>query len=197
MTTSDRELLPFIRAVRNAPATILLLLIIARRSMTAKHISLLTSYSDKTVQSGLASLEALSFVKYDGRAGWTLVPGSCSSLLAALDSDSEIVNFPISSSSYIHSYFDLMNVEEGEEEEKERVDRTVYDLLVTAGIGRSSVMMRRLLAANLSPEFVLSHVEAARRDGIPTGYLINRLLDGNPPPDPSSIPAQYKDIIRR
>lgn len=76
--------------------------------------------------------------------------------------------------------------EEKKKEEKKAADRKIYDLIRAAGISPRSPKGREIIAAGLQPEYVAAHVTAWQAEGKPVGWLITRLLAGDPPPRPRS-----------
>lgn len=203
------EQIQFIRSIRNAPATILMLLMIHGGSMTNRDIQHASGYSDRTVTKSLALLDEFGLTQYNGRsAGWSLAAGQISLPFPQrriVDEsypqpvDKEIVDFTIYASSSSSS---SNEVEGEEEEEKQRVDRKIYDLLQDAGISTRSVKGREIINARLEPAYVSAHVSAWRDEGAPVGWLIKRLLDGDPPPRRTNrtldkqIPNHLLDVIQ-
>lgn len=80
--------LQFIRAIRGAPATVLLLLMMRGAAMTNKEICRWTGYSDKTMTDALGVLEQMRLAQYNGRtSGWSLSGGNQPLLPFAAQSD--------------------------------------------------------------------------------------------------------------
>ncbi len=74
---TDTETLRLFRAIRGAPATILLLLMVRGTSMTGREIALYTSFDNNTITKAKNCLEALGLLQYNGRLhGWSLRAGS-------------------------------------------------------------------------------------------------------------------------
>lgn len=74
---TDTETLRLFRAIRGAPATILLLLMVRGVSMTNREICLYTGYDHKTVTVAKDCLEALGFLQCNGHLhGWSIRAGS-------------------------------------------------------------------------------------------------------------------------
>jgi hypothetical protein len=66
-----------IRALRGAPATVLLLLMMRGAAMTNKELCRWTGYSDKTMTDALGVLEQMRLAQYNGRtSGWSLSSGN-------------------------------------------------------------------------------------------------------------------------
>lgn len=103
----DTDQLQFIRAIRGAPATILLLLLLRGSSMTNLEICHWTGFTDKPVTAALAVLEHLGVLQYNGRQhGWSLRSG-VQSLLPFIHQlgepvDKEIGNSPMIGNSPIY-----------------------------------------------------------------------------------------------
>lgn len=80
--------LQFIRAIRGAPATVLLLLMMRGAAMTNREICRWTGYSDKPVAGALDTLEQMRLVQFNGRTnGWSLSGGNQPLLPFAAQSD--------------------------------------------------------------------------------------------------------------
>lgn len=78
---TDADTLRLFRAIRGAPATLLLLLLVRGVSMTGREMCLWTGYDNKTVTSAKDVLEALGFIQNNGHLnGWSLRSG-CQLLL--------------------------------------------------------------------------------------------------------------------
>lgn len=78
---TDADILRLFRAIRGAPATLLLLLLVRGVSMTGREMSLWTGYDNKTITSAKDVLEALGFIQNNGHLnGWSLRSG-CQMLL--------------------------------------------------------------------------------------------------------------------
>jgi hypothetical protein len=72
----DADRVQFFRAIRGAPATVLLLLMIRGAAMTNRDICRFTGYSDKTVTDAMGLLDGLKLTQYNGRTnGWSLSSG--------------------------------------------------------------------------------------------------------------------------
>lgn len=74
---TDTETLRLFRAIRGAPATILLLLMVRGTSMTGREMALYTGFDNNTITKAKDCLEALGLLQYNGRLhGWSLRAGS-------------------------------------------------------------------------------------------------------------------------
>ena len=74
---TDTETLRLFRAIRGAPATILLLLMVRGASMTGREMALYTGFDNNTITKAKDCLEALGLLQYNGRLhGWSLRAGS-------------------------------------------------------------------------------------------------------------------------
>lgn len=72
----ETQQLQLFRAIRGAPATILLLLVVRGASMRNDEICQFTGYSDKPVTNAITVLEQIGFLQYNGRQhGWSLKTG--------------------------------------------------------------------------------------------------------------------------
>lgn len=77
-----------IRALRGAPATVLLLLMMRGAAMTNKELCRWTGYSDKTMTDALGVLEQMRLAQYNGRtSGWSLSSGNQLALPFAAQSE--------------------------------------------------------------------------------------------------------------
>lgn len=169
-------------ATRGAGHTILLALHVNGPS-TATDLVQFSYLDQRTVEKGLALLDDLKLIENDGER-WTL------SAALAHDENTRAANDTraacVSSSSS-----DLLNPSGKTDEEEEHAHRAprktnvyerqrVFQMLLDAGVGRNSPAIRELV--ELPAPYVLAHVEFAKRNGDPVGYLINRLRCGDPAP---------------
>lgn len=68
----DIETATLVRSIRGAPASILVALLITRRSITNKELQVITGYTDKPIATALCVLETLGFIQDNGRSnGWS------------------------------------------------------------------------------------------------------------------------------
>jgi len=226
MMTSDQ--IGLLRSLKGAPASIVLALVFCGHALKNRELEQMTGYSDKPISKGLALLELHRLVQYNGYAyGWSLtaaarqLPLFPDSLLGDGQSRniSEVGEFPTSSSSSSSSLLTLNGHREEEEDAAESrrisdfsprpVDNSVDKLrrtLIQAGVGKRSRKLRELLDAGLAIEYVQGHI-AARQAALdqgkhyPVGWLIQKLLDGDPvpaaKPTAQAIPPEYEHIIKR
>lgn len=201
-----------IRTIRGAPATILILLMLRGASMTNLEISRWTGYSDKPITTALITLQHLGLVQNNGRAhGWSLRAGAHQlPLMHVLEGSYPqpvekeigkipiIGNIPISSlttTTIENSSSSSGNSESSSSSSTE--DRKNSDLVAhwlrRAGVGERSRKWRELMALNLDWQYVRAHAleRLANPDRIWPGLLINRLLDGDPPPPEPRCPKCY------
>lgn len=182
----EPETIQLFRALRGAPATILLLLLMRQVSMTNLEIQMTTGLSDRTVTKSLATLDALGYTQHNGRHhGWSIRQGSQLRLpfREQLDGsypqpvDNKIVNstiYALTTTTTIDS-LDLALESMSSSSRSRGKDRKIYDLpqdgpdsgtagdpdvaywLRRAGVGPTSRKYRQLLAAGLDPETVRAH----------------------------------------
>lgn len=136
------------------------------------------------------------------------------------DIDGETRNFsdflPSSSSCSVNDLNREREEEDGETRNFSDFDGELKKLLLQAGIGRYSRKLQELLNAGLDLEYVRAHIAARERaieqgDDYPIGWLITKLLDGDPAPVcrcghcqechnrnmAAMIPSHLRHIIRR
>lgn len=218
-----------IRSLKGAPASIIMALVFCGHALTNGQLEKYTGYSDKPIARGLALLESLGFAQYNGFAnGWSLTATAHKQLPLFNDdqlddggqmddgghrrNNSGSGNIPTSSSSSSDTY----------EEEKKSTDEwlrqlaasspvdnsvdNVRSLLIAAGVGQRSVKLREIVALDLPTDYVKKHIAAraaalAAGEHYPVGWLITKLLDGDPVPQPptprTTIPPEYADIVKR
>lgn len=205
---TDTETLRLFRAIRGAPATILLLLMVRGTSMTGREIALYTGFDNNTITKAKNCLEVLGLLQYNGRLhGWSLRAGSQLLLpfMHPLDEsypqpvDKEIGNspmigeFPIYSPS--SSSADLTPDLSGSSSRSSNVDRRISDLRDEAD-GRTDYIHAALTANGIAwnkttaqladcdwvtPDYIAAHVSNAPS----VGLAIRRMLDGDPAPYPT------------
>jgi predicted transcriptional regulator len=219
----------FMRGMPPAAAKIIIILMLSGQSLTNQKLMFACDMSDKTIRNGLAWLEFNGLVQNNGKYdGWSLT-AAVRQLTLNLQFDDEVsrkfsdlvgVNrkfsdlLPSSSSSK-----DLIILDQEEEERRSDTeipistgldsndDDDIRQMLVQAGIGRRSGKLREILDAKLDPDFVQAHIEARKQlldagEKYPVGWLITKLLDGDPIPESptplqQTIPEHLKDIIKR
>lgn len=152
---TDTETLRLFRAIRGAPATILLLLMVRGASMTGREIALYTGFDNNTITKAKNCLEALGLLQYNGRLhGWSLRAGSQLLLpfMHLLDEsypqpvDKEIGNspmigeFPISALTTTTTTIDPLALESGSSSSSKSspIDRRISDLFIHSN-GQSDV----------------------------------------------------------
>lgn len=178
----------FLRAMKGAPASILMALLLTGRAHTQRELQLTTGYSDKPVSEGLALLELAGVVRHEER-GWVLAvrPEELAPLMANTreplsttrnisDPRSTTTTEPLSNIDdkpvVVSTYPDPNETaphSEPVENSPDSVDNQhsprsadnqeeVRAWLERAGVGSRSPKMRRLLAAGLSARYVQAHV---------------------------------------
>lgn len=218
--TSDR--ITLLRSLKGAPASIILALVFCGHAMTNRQLEQATGYSDKPISKGLALLELHGLTQYNGYAyGWSLTAAARQLPLfpdSLLDESRNISESRRISDSFSSSSYMIFSEREDEEERNApkvgdfptSVDNSgeIRRLLIDAGVGRRSRKLRELLTAGLTAEYVQAHVSAretavASGKRYPVGWLIQKLLDGDPVPngaaDPlrQQIPDHLKGVIKR
>lgn len=231
------EQMRFVRSIKGAASSILWILLLSGRACTQRELETATGYTDKTLTTGLALLEAERLVQYNGRRhGWSLSTGfyqlplplaQLAAGMALLDApvadvDAALPGIPgstalpgavgedeidrrisdlrvLSSSSSSSS---SLSKEEEEEGDEDRRISDLRDLLASAGVGRYSPKMQQLLELGLDRAYVEAHVDYAARENEPVGWLINRLICGDPAPVVSRpkqqrIPPELEHVIKR
>lgn len=173
----------FFRGLKGAPASILLLLILAAKPINRYTIEAATGYSDKPITTAIALLERSRMIVNSGN-GYELA---------------EELRRKVSPSS--SSSIEQISLFEGQEEEEEterRKNSEAKTWLIRAGIGRNSPKLREITAADPEPDYIRRWVlyfewwtrEAERYPGatidgrsrFSVGTLITILLDGDPAP---------------
>lgn len=166
----------------------------------AAGVAQLDARANRTAQPGAAGHVALLDVVGDG--------SSDGELIGIFPNDRNFSDHSSPSSSFV--FIDHKNQEE-EEEERSPDDRKFSDIraiLVSAGVGSRSPVLRELLELNLDPVYVQAHIqarEAALEQGqyYPVSHLITKLRCGDPAPAPprnplkQQIPDDLRHIIRR
>jgi hypothetical protein len=205
----SKSLMATFAGLKGASAACLLVLQHADEPLSAKDLGLITGYSAATVEHGLALLEARQLVARTVQGFSALQATELhairqqSNRFSALDpphpdgGDELAKNFfpakkiflPSSSSS---TQDDLLSVEEEEEEAASRQE--ILRLLAKAGIGHKSRKAQEIAQAGLAVDYVQAHVDAhqaavARGERYPAGWLINKLLSGDPAPAPPPPPT--------
>ncbi|MGB3717907.1 MAG: hypothetical protein WA996_26115, partial [Candidatus Promineifilaceae bacterium] len=73
MSLLDLEQAVFLRALKGAPASIVLALALTGSSLSNRDLELATGYSDKSISRGLALLELKGIAQNNGRSnGWSV-----------------------------------------------------------------------------------------------------------------------------
>ena len=206
---TDTETLRLFRAIRGAPATILLLLMVRGTSMTGREIALYTGFDNNTITKAKNCLEALGLLQYNGHLhGWSLRAGSQLLLpfMHLLDEtypqpvDKLIGNSPIIGKFPINSLTttttDPLDLESGSSSSSSgelignspinSPDPRVATWLRNAGVGEKSKKWGELMSAGLDWRTVRAHAleRLAQPNRIWVGLFIKRLLEGDPPPAP-------------
>ncbi len=178
---------PMTRALRGAPASVLLALLEQPGAASAADLALLTGYSINAVKTGAALLERYGLIARANRshgAAWALLAGAAGAAFPALGGASTDKLCQLTPPD-INAATAAINPHEGTSSSSSSgaaID-TIAELLTAAGIGRNSPAMRALLAAGLSADYVRAHIAAWKRDnGAGVGLLIRRMLDGDAAP---------------
>jgi hypothetical protein len=173
-----------LRSLKGSAASICLAMLEAKRPLTPRDLAMVTGYSAPTISNGLALLELKELASKEAD-GWSLT-ATTYNLFAVAPGErlAQKLFAPSSSSSFTNTTM-LSNDEEKKKEEAGKIK--VLALLMAAGVGRHSQKMKELLAADLALDYVKAH--CAYRDGViargeeyPVGWLITKLLSGDPAP---------------
>jgi hypothetical protein len=78
-------LVDFVRNLRGAPASVLLILLLSGRSLTQKELEYATSFSDKPLKRAIAYLQRRGIVESCGSAGWLMTTTFRHSLMGFLE----------------------------------------------------------------------------------------------------------------
>lgn len=189
-----------VRALKGAPASIILALLVTGRSMTNAQLRQYTGYSDKPITEALALLDTEGITQYNGRSyGWSLSAGQMQlpglhklSTVGHNESlDRKVSDLTPTTTTTIDLEVQREVVVEEQKSEKLR------SILLSAGVGQRSKGMKQLLAANIPIERAAAWVaywrwwqrERERRPGpvdgrdyFTVGLLIRVLLDGDEAP---------------
>ncbi len=169
--------LTFVRALKGAPASVLLALLFNRRPMTNRELQRWTNYSEDTVTGATRLLLDLGWISALGSRGpWTLASGRQLPLTEA--QNPKISGAPLSSSIVETMPSQVKEKDEGKEDEN--VVRSLH-ALYDAGIHEPTAgRLARL--PHVNPEYIAAHIEQANAQGFTLGIAIYRIEHAWPLP---------------
>ena len=165
----------------------------------AAGVAQLDAGTNRTAQPGAAGHVALLDVGGDDN--------SEGELIGIFPNDRNFSDHSSPSSSFVF----IDHKDQEDEEERSPDDRNFSDIrtmLVSAGVGSRSPVLRELLKLDLDPVYVQAHIQAReaaleQNQYYPVSHLITKLRCGDPAPAPprnplkQQIPDSLRDIIKR
>lgn len=182
----------FLQSIKGAPASILLALALAGRALSVKDLQTWTRCGHSQITNSLRSLVAAGWVRARTfRGPWALASGrqlpfdffsSGTSALKALSSGSDTLNYTREGTLLPSA-------------RREHILKALYECGV-----REPTASELAELPHMTPEYLASHVQAARANGLRIGSAIQNMRLGAPPlhaPTPKSRQAQVDEMVRR
>lgn len=176
-----------LRALKGAPLSIVLAMMIANQPVGEGWLATATGYSQNTIRKGCKFLEETQIIGRNGRyEAYVLSDGAQLSLgMADENGERQNLTLPTAATTTFNKY------EDGDsevvvvitEERTANIDSRDDRLLILYGCGISEPTASRLIENSwCTEEYIRRHIEKARKEKISTGLLIHRIRSHDPMP---------------
>jgi hypothetical protein len=174
-----------IRALKGAPLSILIAMLIARQPVGEDWLVTITGYSQNTVRNGCKFLSEIQMIQRNGRYHGYVLTNGAAQLTLGQEALSEGQNLTLpSSTTTVTLNKKEKEISEGkavEEEARESKNDARLVMLYSAGVMEPTAS-RLLEKTWVTRDYLEAHIERANREDTPVGLLIHRIRSHDPKP---------------
>jgi len=194
-----------IRALKGAPLSILVAMLIARQPVGENWLVTITGYSQNTVRNGCKFLTEIQLIQRNGRYhGYVLTKDAKQLTLGQLEEcepkelgEGQNLTLPESTTTVTLNKKEDNDSEEKAVEEEERASKNDSRLVLLYSAGIMEPMASRLLEKSwVTREYLEAHIDKANKERTPVGLLIHRIRSHDPIPK-KHFDNQDPDSYRR
>jgi len=174
-----------IRALKGAPLSILIAMLIARQPVGEDWLVTITGYSQNTVRSGCKFLTEIQMIQRNGRYhGYVLTNGAEQLTLGHKElGEGQNLTLPEPTTTVTLNKKEEDVSEERAEEEEERASKNDSRLVLLYSAGIMEPTAARLLEkAWVTREYLEAHIDKANKERTPIALLIHRIRSHDPMP---------------
>ena len=181
-----------IRALKGAPLSILIAMLIARQPVGEDWLVTITGYSQNTVRNGCKFLTEIQMIQRNGRYhSYVLTNGASQLTLGQLEecklealAESQNLTLPTSTTTTTLNKKEKGNSEEKAVEEDARGSKNDARLVLLYSAGIMEPTASRLLEkAWVTRDYLEAHIDKANRENTPVALLIHRIRQHDPKPE--------------
>ena len=185
-----------LRALKGAPLSIVIAMVLAQQPVGEKWLVTVTGYSPNTIRTGLSFLEETQMVGRNGRySGYVLMKNAVQLPLSVLDQGErqKMTLDPITTTTALNTYEGENSEEKAAEVEAgaSKIDARLIGMLHHEGIMEPTAS-KLLELPWINEDYLRAHFEKARKENKPTALLIHRLQSHDPKPRTSAA-ISYKE----
>ena len=187
-----------IRALKGAPLSILIAMLIARQPVGEDWLVTITGYSQNTVRNGCKFLTEIQMIQRNGRYhGYVLTNGAEQLTLGQKElGEGQNLTLPESTTTNTLNKKEKEFSEERAAEEEARGSKNDSRLVLLYRAGIMEPTASRLLEkAWVTRDYLEAHIDRANRENTPVGLLIHRIRAHDPKPKKkldSQDPESYR-----
>jgi hypothetical protein len=174
-----------IRALKGAPLSILIAMLIARQPVGEDWLVTITGYSQNTIRNGCKFLTEIQMIQRNGRYhGYVLTNGAEQLTLGQNElGEGQNLTLPESTTTSTLNKKEKDNSEERAAEEEARASKNDSRLVLLYSAGIMEPTASRLLEkAWVTKDYLEAHIDRANRENTPVGLLIHRIREHDPKP---------------
>jgi predicted transcriptional regulator len=180
-----------IRALKGAPLSIMIAMLIANQPVGENWLSSITGYSQNTVRKGCKFLLETQMIRRNERYhGYVLTNGAMQLPLGMAEisksaplGERQKMTLPLVTTTALNKY-EKENTEEKAVEVRERASKNDARLVLLYSAGIMEPTASKLLKnAWVTLEYLEAHIERANRENTPAGLLIHRIRSHDPKPE--------------
>lgn len=174
-----------IRALKGAPLSILVAMLIAQQPVGEGWLVTVTGYSQNTIRNGCQFLKEIQMIRRNGRYNGYVLTNGAMQLGLGVDDDEERQNLTLPHSTTTDTLNKnddrVSEVSEAEEDHRASKNDARLVLLYSAGIMEPTAS-RLLKKTWVTNDYLTAHIDKAHREGTPVPLLIHRIRSHDPMP---------------
>jgi len=176
-----------LRALKGAPLSILIAMLITNQPVGENWLSSITGYSQNTIRKGCQFLIETQMIRRNERYhGYVLTNGAVQLPLgtAEMERERQKMTLPSVTTTTAFNRNEKENNEENAVEVRERESKNDARLVLLYSAGIMEPTASKLLKnAWVTLEYLEAHIERANRENTPAGLLIHRIRSHDPKPE--------------